>query len=87
MDLINGFGRASPGFGSDPPTGLGQARGSLHFSGIRASRIRFGPANRIRPRRGVTKVTRVYFDHVIVLPSEDFSVAPYRCKDVLDFFT
>ena len=27
MDLINGFGRASPGFGSDPPIGWGWARG------------------------------------------------------------
>ena len=26
MDLINGFGWASPGFGSDPPIGSGQAR-------------------------------------------------------------
>ena len=30
MDLINGFGWASPGFGSDPPTWSGRARGSLH---------------------------------------------------------
>ena len=35
MDLIDGFGRVSPGFGSDPPTGLDRARGSphLHTSG------------------------------------------------------
>ena len=31
MDLINGFGWASSGFGSDPPIGSGQARGSLHL--------------------------------------------------------
>ena len=31
MDLINGFGRASSGFGSDPPTGSGQAQGSLQL--------------------------------------------------------
>ena len=30
MYLINGFGRASPGFSLDPPTGSGQAWGSLH---------------------------------------------------------
>ena len=30
MDLINGFGWASPSFGSDPPTGSGQDQGSLH---------------------------------------------------------
>ena len=29
MDLINGFDQVSPGFGSDPPTGSCQARGSL----------------------------------------------------------
>ena len=28
MYLINRFDRTYPGFGSDPPTGLGQARGS-----------------------------------------------------------
>ena len=27
MDLINGFDRASPGFGSDSPTGLGPTQG------------------------------------------------------------
>ena len=31
MDLINGFGRASSSFGSNPPIGSGQARGSLHL--------------------------------------------------------
>ena len=31
MDLIKGFDRASPGFGLDQPTGLGQARGSLQL--------------------------------------------------------
>ena len=31
MDLINGFGRASLGFGSNPPTGSGRAQGSLHI--------------------------------------------------------
>ena len=30
MNLINGFGRASPGFSSDTPTGSDRARGSLH---------------------------------------------------------
>ena len=30
MNLINGFGQASPGFGLDLPTGSGRARGSLH---------------------------------------------------------
>ena len=30
LDFINGFGRASPGFSSDPPIGSGRARGSLH---------------------------------------------------------
>ena len=30
MVLINGFGRASQGFGLDPPTRSGQAWGSLH---------------------------------------------------------
>ena len=30
MDLINGFGRASPGFGLDKPTGSGRVQGSLH---------------------------------------------------------
>ena len=54
MDLINGFGQASSGFGSDLPTGSGQARGSLHLSGIRASWIRFGPANPVGPKRGAT---------------------------------
>ena len=54
MNLINGFGWASPGFGSDSPTGSGQARGLLHFSGIGASRILFGLANRIRSRKGAT---------------------------------
>ena len=52
MYLINGFDRAPPGFGSDPPTESGQAQGSLHFSGIRASRIRFRPANRVEPKKG-----------------------------------
>ena len=52
MDLINSFGRASPGFSLDSPTGLGQVGGSLHFNGIRASRIRFGLANRIGLRKG-----------------------------------
>ena len=32
MDLVNGFGQASSGFGSDPPTWSGQARGSLHLN-------------------------------------------------------
>ena len=27
MDFISGYGRASPGFGSDSPTGSGQERG------------------------------------------------------------
>ena len=31
MYLIKGFSRASSGFGSDPPTGSGRARGSLHI--------------------------------------------------------
>ena len=31
MYLINGFGRASPSFGSDQPTGSGQVQGLLHF--------------------------------------------------------
>ena len=54
MDLINSFGRVSSGFSSNPLIGLGQAQGSLHFSGIRASRIRFGPTNQVEPRRGAT---------------------------------
>ena len=54
MDLINGFVRASLDFGWDLPTRSGQARGSLHLSGIRASRIRFGPANSVGPKRGAT---------------------------------
>ena len=33
---------------------VGSGRGLLHFSGIKASRIRFGPANRVRPKRGAT---------------------------------
>ena len=32
MDLVNGFGRASPGFGSDPPTGSGRVQGSPQSS-------------------------------------------------------
>ena len=31
MYLIHGFGRASPGFGSDPPIGSGWAQGLLHY--------------------------------------------------------
>ena len=30
MYLINGFGQASPSFGSDPPTRSDQAQGSPH---------------------------------------------------------
>ena len=33
---IKEINRASPGFGSDSPFGSNRARGSLHFSGIRA---------------------------------------------------
>ena len=64
MNLINGFGRASPGFGLDPLTWSGQARGSLHFSGIRASRNRFGPANRVGPKKGCYNYTLVVLLHV-----------------------
>ena len=41
MDLINGFGRASPGFGSDPPIGSDRAWGSLHvgFQFLNASLV------------------------------------------------
>ena len=34
MDLMNGFGRESPGFGLDLPTGSGRARGSLQLGGM-----------------------------------------------------
>ena len=61
MDLINGFGRTSSGFGLNLPTGSGQARGLLHFSGIRASQIRFEPADRVRPKRGATVKNNNFF--------------------------
>ena len=34
MYLINGFDRASPGFGSDSPTGLDRARGLPHLGSV-----------------------------------------------------
>ena len=37
MDLINGFGRASPGFGSDLPIRPGRAWGSLQGHGYEIS--------------------------------------------------
>ena len=40
-----------PGFGSDPPIGSSRIRGAP-VSGIRASRIRFGPANRVGSKNG-----------------------------------
>ena len=66
-----------------------QARLGGHYTLVVSEHPGFGSDPPIGSNRegGVTKVTRVYFDHVIVLPIEDVSVAPYRCKDVLDFFT
>ena len=34
MDLINGFGRASPGFGSNPPIGSGELEGCYKNSAV-----------------------------------------------------
>ena len=42
------------GFRSDSPTGSDRAQGSPNFSSIRASRIRFGPPDRVGPERGAT---------------------------------
>ena len=39
--------------GSDSSIGL-DLKGVLHFSGIRASQIWFGPVNRVGPKRGAT---------------------------------
>ena len=78
MDFINGFGRTSPGFGSDSPTGSGWARGSLHFSGIRASRIQFGPANQVGPKKGcyILPLNGLYYPPLNNIVDIEFD-APY----------
>ena len=54
FDIDNINGRSKPGFNSDQPFGLDR-KGVLHLSGIRASRIRFGPANRVGSKRDATE--------------------------------
>ena len=88
MDLINGFGRASPGFDSDPSIGSDLEGGRYKEGGLDKPRVCRGLGKLCRSeglRRSVALFTNMCFCHVLLFHySDDLSIGLMRTLEVYE---